>query len=303
MKYRKITQSELDEIVRRHQIYLNRTEENYIKLRANLSNVYLKNLNLNFVNLSDAVIENSIFINISLKYTNLDHTSMYNTKFINCNFKNTSLKYSYYSQSTIVDTTFELVDLAGAMMLNSKIIKSKFYKTFMNRMGLTGSWLIKSMFDNCSMQYIDLSYTALKNTIFLENALDYANTYKLDIDEKSMFDYPIICPDTGSFIAWAKGNKNTIIKLLIPEDAKRVNACSRVCRVDKAKVLAIETLTGRTSKLESVASYDKKNLEYNIGKTVYSIFCDRQPFNENRWNTSDNGILCYITRDDIIKGD
>ena len=58
------------------------------------------------------------------------------------------------------------------------------------------------------------------------------------------FKLPIACPDTGSFIGWKKAS-GYIVKLLIPEDAKRLSATGRKRRCNKAKVLEIQVLDGR----------------------------------------------------------
>ena len=51
------------------------------------------------------------------------------------------------------------------------------------------------------------------------------------------------CPTDGSFIGWKKVN-GYLIKLQIPEDAKRSSATTNKCRCDKALVLGIYDLDG-----------------------------------------------------------
>ena len=54
----------------------------------------------------------------------------------------------------------------------------------------------------------------------------------------SYSDYGSIqCPEEGAFIGFKKGANNTLIKLLIPEDAQRSSATSRKCRCSKANVI------------------------------------------------------------------
>ena len=47
------------------------------------------------------------------------------------------------------------------------------------------------------------------------------------------------CPEEGSFIAWKKCRDNRIVKLLIPETAKRTGAPTHSCRASEAVVLTI----------------------------------------------------------------
>lgn len=50
---------------------------------------------------------------------------------------------------------------------------------------------------------------------------------------------PMVCQDTGSFIGWKKAS-GKIVKLQIPEDARRSSSTGRKCRCDKAFVVGIE---------------------------------------------------------------
>lgn len=106
---------------------------------------------------------------------------------------------------------------------------------------------------------------------------------------------PMTCPDSGSFIGWKKAS-GRIVKLLIPEDARRSSSTGRKCRTDKAVVLAIETIDGRTSKLKEVpSSYDDKFM-YRIGETVTV-----DNFDEDRFNECAPGIHFFINRQEAVE--
>lgn len=76
-------------------------------------------------------------------------------------------------------------------------------------------------------------------------------------------DYPLVCPEQGAFIGYKVGlalNEYLflipcIIKLSIPEDAKRSSAYGNKCRCNKAKVLDIWTFGGQKVK-SAVSQYD-----------------------------------------------
>ena len=105
---------------------------------------------------------------------------------------------------------------------------------------------------------------------------------------------PMACPDTGSFIAWKKASRR-IIKLLIPEDAKRSSATSRKCRANKAIVLSIENIDGSPSEeLEVKSNYDP-NFTYRVGETV-----EVKDFDEDRFNECAPGIHFFINREDAV---
>ena len=105
---------------------------------------------------------------------------------------------------------------------------------------------------------------------------------------------PMACPDSGAFTAWKKA-RGKIVKLLVPENAKRSSAAGRKCRCDKAVVLAIENIDGTDSGLSSVASgYDPKFL-YTVNETVtVSDFC------ENRFLECASGIHFFMNRKEAV---
>ena len=105
---------------------------------------------------------------------------------------------------------------------------------------------------------------------------------------------PMACPDSGAFTAWKKA-RGKIVKLLVPEDAKRSSATGRKCRCDKAVVQVIENIDGTDSGLSSVASgYDPKFL-YTVNETVtVSDFC------ENRFLECASGIHFFINRKEAV---
>ena len=106
---------------------------------------------------------------------------------------------------------------------------------------------------------------------------------------------PFVCPDTGSFIAYKKAG-GYIVKLQIPEDAKRLSATSRKCRCDKAQVLEIQNLGGTTADLTEIRSDHDKNFIYKVGKIV-SV----DNFDENRWNECSTGIHFFINRQEAVE--
>jgi hypothetical protein len=105
---------------------------------------------------------------------------------------------------------------------------------------------------------------------------------------------PMSCPDSGSFTAWKKAN-GMIVKLLIPEDARRSSATGRKCRCDKAVVLAIETVDGEPAETQSVCSDYRKEFVYVVGKTV-----EEPNFSEDRFKECAQGIHFFINRQEAV---
>lgn len=133
---------------------------------------------------------------------------------------------------------------------------------------------------------------------------------------------PMACPDTGSFIGWKKCyvnvdtellekdcfgglilkphehyNERVIVKLLIPEDAKRSSGFSRRCRCDKAVVLEIQTVDGDplNDNIVAYSGYDPSFM-YVKGETVIP----KAPFCEDRFEECASGIHFYINRQEAV---
>ena len=106
---------------------------------------------------------------------------------------------------------------------------------------------------------------------------------------------PIACPEEGSFIGFKKVRDDLIVKLLIPEDAKRCSATSRKCRCDKAKVISITNIDGTESRCTSAVSKWNSSFVYNVGEMV-SV----DNFEEDRFIECAPGIHFFITREEAV---
>ena len=106
---------------------------------------------------------------------------------------------------------------------------------------------------------------------------------------------PMACPDSGEFTAWKKA-RGKVVKLLIPEDARRSSATGRKCRCDKAVVRSIQNLDGTDAGIVSVPSDRDKDFIYKIGETVtVPDFC------ENRFEECAAGIHFFINRQEAVE--
>ena len=101
------------------------------------------------------------------------------------------------------------------------------------------------------------------------------------------------CPD-GEFIGYKKAEEK-IVKLLIPEDAKRSSGTTLKCRCSKATVLEIQELDGSPSSAKEVRSNYNKDFVYCVGETV----CVEE-FDDYRWNECSRGIHFFISREAAV---
>ena len=122
-----------------------------------------------------------------------------------------------------------------------------------------------------------------------------ADLWGANLSGANNVNYPIACPEEGSFIGFKKTRDNLIVKLEIPEDALRCSATSRKCRCSKAKVLSITNLDGSKSEITSTPSEHDPNFIYTVGEMV-----EVPNFDTDRWNECSTGIHFFITRQEAV---
>ena len=139
-------------------------------------------------------------------------------------------------------------------------------------------------------------YTKEGNTI-TETVLDAirrdANLRDADLRDANLCDAKgcyLSCPTEGSFIGWKKASGH-IVKLRIPEDARRSSATGHKCRCDKAYVMEIQNMDGTKATEDTVRADHDKNFVYTVGATV-----EVPDFDDNRWSECAPGIHFFIDR-------
>ena len=115
--------------------------------------------------------------------------------------------------------------------------------------------------------------------------LSGANLSGVQYNENTAF-FALQCPEEGAFVAWKKCDNNVIVKLLIPEDAKRSSATTRKCRASKALVLEVIGA-------EKGISQNDASFVYEVGKEVIP-----DSFDNDRWKECSHGIHFFITRNE-----
>ena len=113
-------------------------------------------------------------------------------------------------------------------------------------------------------------------------------------DAKEIPYVPFACPSDGAFIAWKKVAGH-LVKLEIPEDARRCSATTNKCRCDKAKVLEITRIKDGATTDEIVNESYRPSVTYKVGEMVFP-----DSFDENRWNECSHGIHFFINKDEAI---
>ena len=105
---------------------------------------------------------------------------------------------------------------------------------------------------------------------------------------------PIACPTDGAFIGWKKVH-GCLVKLEVPEDARRCSATSSKCRCDKALVLEIRNLESDETLDQIINESYSPHVIYKVGEMVFP-----DSFDEDRWNECSHGIHFFIDKQEAI---
>lgn len=163
---------------------------------------------------------------------------------------------------------------------------------------LCGADLYGADLCDANLRDADLCNADLRGANLCDADLRGANLYGADLrstdlrganlrDAKGCY---LSCPTEGSFIGWKKASGH-IVKLRIPENARRSSATGHKCRCDKAYVMEIQNMDGTRATEDTVRSDNDKNFVYTVGATV-----EVPDFDDNRWSECAPGIHFFIDR-------
>ena len=232
---RKITQEELDMILKKHKLWLT---------------TYRKEGE-----------------SADLSYVDLSYASLCGMYLSGANLSGANLSWTNLSGATLAYANLQGADLSSADLRHAYLLGAS----------LSGADLFGS----------DLKGANLKDAKLTNANLTYAKNFP---------NIQMACPESGSFIGW-KTAGDYIVKLEIPEDAKRSSGTGEKCRCSKARILAIENDDGTPADVTEVCSDHDKNFIYKVGETV--IVDD---FDDNRFNECVPGIHFYMDRDSAFIG-
>ena len=186
-------------------------------------------------------------------------------------------------------------DLKGADLFGASLDGANL--TFANLIGADLRW---ADLKGADLRWANLIWANIRWADLFSADLDGANLKGADLSDAkniSDIDFPMACPSEGSFIAWKKVKPSYIIKLEIPEDAKKCSATSKKCRCDKAMVLEIIDLeTGENIDEVVNTTYSPVSpCTYKVGEMVFPDY-----FDDNRWRECSHGIHFFVDRDDAV---
>ena len=195
---------------------------------------------------------------------------------------NVSLSVAYLRDADLSDA-----DLSDADLRDADLCRADLSDADLRGADLYGADLSDANLRGADLYGADLCRANLRDADLREAIL---SNVKANQDTALFFPQ---CPD-GESIGYKKAG-GKIVKLLIPEDAKRSSATTLKCRCSKAKVLEIQELDGSPSEAIRVRSNYDKDFVYRVGETVFV-----EDFDDSRWNECSTGIHFFISRDAAV---
>ena len=209
-----------------------------------------------------------------------------------------SVVFEYTKEgNTITETVLEAIrrgadlrgaDLRGADLRDADLCDANLCGAYLRGANLYGADLCDANLRDANLRDADL-----RGANLCDADLRGADLRGTDLRGANLRDAKgcyLSCPTEGSFIGWKKASGH-IVKLRIPEDARRSSATGHKCRCDKAYVMEIQNMDGTKATEDTVRADHDKNFVYTVGATV-----EVPDFDDNRWSECAPGIHFFIDR-------
>ena len=186
-------------------------------------------------------------------------------------------------------------DLAGACLSCADLAGANLIGANLEDADISWANLIGANLEDANIKDANLKGAILIGANLKDADIERANIYGAVLNcAKNIPFIPLACPSEGAFIGWKKVEGKYLVKLQIPEDARRSSATTRKCRCDKALVLDITSLDGEEH-YDEVTNNNYKETIYKVGEMVYP-----DSFDEDRWAECSNGIHFFVNKEDAI---
>jgi hypothetical protein len=181
-------------------------------------------------------------------------------------------------------------NLSGADLSGANLSRASLSGADLSGADLSGADLSGANLSGANLSRANLSGADLSGANLSRADLSGADLFRANLSGAKNADLTIartrILPQ-GSIIGWKKCNNGVIVKLRIPEEAKRSNAFGRKCRAEWVEVLEVIGGNG-----VGTSQYDCK--------TQYTAGCVVRPdkWDDNWQEECASGIHFYITREE-----
>lgn len=280
--------------------------------------------------------ENYRFEGLTFKSGTANYCSKFDSaRFRGCDFEENIFRECDFNYANVYSTSFK-----GAAFEFGKYENVIFDLCNFFQVSFEGCTFKNSFFTHCKFTKAIFVNCIFINCVFRECQLGYRGDptfYNGEIIQCEYVPYiPMACPESGSIIGYKKattfdnsrahrGWMDVIVKLEIPEDAKRSSALERKCRCDKAKVLGIyeinqylspvgvrengvldtilrkhigDKLSDETvaySKFAFVPGRSVDPFPYKVGQWVYP-----DEWDDNRFDECSHGIHFFINAQEAV---
>ena len=249
-----------------------------IRRDANLRDANLRGADLSDANLRGADLRDANLSGADLRCANLRDADL----------RGANLSDANLSDANLSDADLRGADLRGANLSCANLRCADLSGANLSGADLRGADLRGADLRCANLCGANLSDANLRCADLSDANLSGANLRDADLcDAKGCY---LSCPTEGSFIGWKKASGH-IVKLRIPEDARRSSATGHKCRCDKAYVMEIQNMDGTRATEDTVRSDHDQNFVYTVGATV-----EVPDFDDNRWSECAPGIHFFIDR-------
>ena len=242
---------------------------------ADLRGANLRGADLSGADLSDADLSDADLRGADLSGADLRGAYLRGADLSDAYLRGAYLRGAYLRGADLSDADLSDADLRGAYLRGADLSGA-----YLRGADLSGAYLRGADLRGADLSDADLSDADLRGAYLR--------------DAKNIPYIPLACPSDGAFIGWKKVC-NKLVKLEIPENARRCSATTQKCRCDKAKVLAITDIDGSNPINEILNTSQGSDLLYKVGETVYP-----DSFDKDRWKECSHGIHFFVNKQDAI---
>ena len=288
---RKIKKEELKKILENHKHWLEEDCEDWRDMRADLRSANLSVANLSGANLNEADLIEANLSGADLRGANLSGADLIEADLSGANLSGADLRGAELNEADLIEANLSGADLRGANLSGADLRGADLRGAELNEADLieadlSGAKLCVAGFRRANLRRANFSGADLTGADFSWADLRWAINIPF---------IPMACPETGSFTAYKKAS-GKIVKLLIPEYARRSSATGRKCRCDKALVVEIQNMDGTKADVDHVSSDYDDGFGYTVGETV----CEPD-FYEDRFEECAEGIHFFINRQEAVE--
>ena len=262
-----ITKEQLDDILKKHALWINNESGGE---RAGLRGADLRGANLYQADRSRADRSRADLGRADLSRADLGRANLHEADLHEADLYQADLRGANLSGANLSGANLSGANLSGANLSGANLSGANLYQAGLRGADLSGA---------------DLSGANLSG----------ANLGRAYLGRAKNLNFPMACPEEGSFIGFKKCQDGKIVKLKIPVDALRCSATGRKCRCSKAKVLSITNIDGTDANVGMAISKYDRNFIYKVGETI-----EVPNFNTDRWNECSTGIHFFITRQEAV---